>query len=94
MFYYKVYDEDKFLGVATSLHLRYYSPKIQRILCCHEEGAQYVRLDNEQLYHIYCFADECAEMRGKYPDARLCMATKEEYDEYMAKMAKVESEQK
>lgn len=94
MFYYKVYDEDKFLGVATSLHLRYYSPKVQRILCCREEGAQYIRLDNDQLYRVYCFADECAEMRGKYPDASLRMATKEEYDEYMVEMAKVESEQK
>lgn len=95
MFYYKVSDEnDNFLGVVSSLHLRYYHPVSKRILCCNEEQAQYVRLDNQHLYRIYWFKPECAEMRGKYPDAHLCLATKEEYDEYMAEMAKVESEQK
>lgn len=94
MFYYKILDEqNNFLGVASSLHLRYYNPISKQILCCNENKAQYIRLGN-QLYHIYWFEQECEEMKGKYPDACLNMATREEYENYIAEMAKVESEQK
>lgn len=92
MHYYKIYDKDyNFLGVATSLHLRYYNPDSKRILCCREDQAQYIRF-NEILYRIYWFDDECVENIGKYPDANLRLATKEEYEKYMAEMDKVKSE--
>lgn len=95
MFYYKIYDENfNFLGVINSLHLRYYNPKSKKILCCDEKLAQYARLNDNHIYRIYCFQDENAEMIGKYPDANLRMATKEEYEKYIAEKAKVESEQK
>ena len=95
MFYYKVLDEqENILGVVNSLHLRYYNPNSKKILCCDEKKAQYVRLDDEHLYHVYWFQPECEEMKGKYPDAQLHMSTEEEYENYIAEMAKVESEQK
>lgn len=83
MNYYKVYDEQhNFLGVISSLHLRYYNKKNKLILCCDEKKAQYVRLNGE-LYLTYCFNKEPEELKGKYLPVILDMATEEEYKKYI-----------
>lgn len=93
MNYYKLYDEQcNFLGVISSLHLRYYNEKNKSILCCDEEKAQYVRFNGE-LYLIYWFNEEPKELKGKYSPALLDMATREEYEKYIAEQnEKIESE--
>lgn len=92
---YQVYrkTDDQLLGVATSFNFRYYNPKSKKILKCQEDLAQYIEIDY-QLYTIGWFQPEVKEMEGKYPMASLEIISKEKYDEYMAAMAKVESEQK
>ena len=90
MNYYNLYNiNDELLGVVTSLHLRYYNPISKRILCCDEKDAQYVRLNDDQLYRIYWFKDEYPEMIGKYPDARLTLSDKQSYQAYMKKIGKL-----
>ena len=95
MFYYKVTDETKkLLDVIDSFNFRYYNPKSKKFLKCQENLAQYIRLNSGQLYRVGWFQPEIKEMEGKYPIAFLELISKKEYDEYMAEMAKVESEQK
>ena len=90
MNYYNLYNaNNELLGVVTSLHLRYYNPESKMILCCNEEKAQYARLNDSQLYRVHWFNDECPEMIGKYPDARLTLSNKEEYNAYMKKIGKL-----
>ena len=94
MYYYKVFDEnEQLLGVASSLHLRYYNPKVGKMLCCHEDKAQFIYLDDEHIYRVY-FTNEENEMTDKFSPVNLHMATEEEYIKYMAEMAKERSEQK
>lgn len=92
MNYYKLYDEQQnFLGVVSSLHLRYYNPKNKLILCCDEDKAQYVRFEGK-LYLVYWFNSEPEELKGKYAPALLDMATKEEYDNFVAEREKEKME--
>ena len=92
MNYYKLYDEQQnFLGVVSSLHLRYYNPNNGLILCCDEDKAQYVRFEGE-LYLVYWFNSEPVELKGKYTPVLLDMATKEEYDNFMAEREKEKME--
>lgn len=94
MFYYKVYDEqDILLGLASSVDFRYFNEKPQMILCCNEKKAQYIRI-KEQLYRVYWFCDECNSQKNKYPSAYLKMATREEYEEYIAQLEKENLESK
>ena len=94
MYYYKVFDEnEQLLGVASSLHLRYYNTKVNKMLCCHEDKAQFIYLDDDHMYRVY-FTNEENEMTDKFPSVNLHMATQEEYENYMAGMVKAISEQK
>lgn len=95
MFYYKVYNtnNENFIGIANSLDLRYYNLRSKKLLCCTENLAQYI-VCKGQIYRIHWFQDEFEEMKNTYPSANLELISREEYDEYMAEMAKVESEQK
>lgn len=86
MFYYKIYNlQGKFLGIATSLDLRYYHPKGKRILCCKEKLAQYICL-NDIFYRVQTFNTESPNMVGKFPEAFAERTTKEEYQKYRAKV--------
>lgn len=88
MHYYNLYDEqEQFLGVISSLHLRYFNPKNKLILCCNEEKAQYASLNNK-LYLVEWFRPEPKELKGQYPLALLGLTTREEYEKYIAEMAK------
>lgn len=91
MYYYKVFYQDKIITITNSSSLRYYNPKSKKMLRCKENLAQYITADS-QLYRVGWFQPECKEMIGKYPTALLELATEEEYEKYMAEMAKVESE--
>ena len=90
MNYYNLYNENnELLGVVTSLHLRYYNPDSNMILCCNEEKAQYARLNDNQLYRVHWFQDEHPTMIGKYPDAQLTLSNKQNYELYISKIEKL-----
>ncbi len=93
MYYYNLYDEqEKFLGVISSSHLRYFNPKNKLILCCNEEKAQYASLNNK-IYLVEWFRPESEELKGEYPLAILGLTTREEYEKYIAEQnEKIESE--
>ena len=81
--FYKIYDElNNYLGMATSASLRYYGEASKKILCCTEEKAQYILL-NEVLYRTPILQKEAKELEGKYPIAHLRMGSEEEYEKYM-----------
>lgn len=88
MFYYKVYDlQENFLGIVSSLDLRYYNQNNKRMLCCQENLAQYLYL-NEIFYRVEMFNEESPDMIGKYPEALILRTTKEEYSKYRAEIKK------
>ena len=92
MYYYNLYNEqEKLLGVISSLHLRYFNPKNKLILCCNEEKAQYASL-NDKIYLVEWFRPEPKELKGKYPLALLEVITKEDYENYIMEINKQKME--
>ena len=81
MEYYKVSREDNSLiGVASSADLRYASKK-NKMLCCLENLAQYVCV-NDQIYRIGWLNAEKPELKGSYPLALMMPISFEEYKKY------------
>ena len=80
IYYYKVIDDnDNVLGVGTSLDLRYYSEKTNRMVHKFESLAQYIRV-NDSLYRIEMLNNEHPTMVGKYPIARMRIISQENYE--------------
>ena len=79
IYYYKVIDEnDKVLGVGTSLDLRYYSEKTNRLVHKFESLAQYICV-NDITYRIEMLNNEHPSQKGKYPTARMRIISEENY---------------
>ena len=94
MKYYRIFNKDKnTIGFITSLDFRYYNAKNKRILCCQEAEAQYVYVDNF-IYRINMLNTESEEIRGRYPEAFISLATEEEYQQYRAEIEKELLEEK
>lgn len=80
IYYYKVIDEnDKVLGVGTSLNLRYYNEKTNRLVHEFESLAQYICV-NDTIYRIEMLPNEHPSQKGKYPTARMRLISEETYN--------------
>lgn len=94
MFYYKVLDNyNNLLGVISSLGLRYYNEKSKKILCCLEDLAQYVAI-NEKYYRTDWFNQEPIILKGKYPHVQLNITSEEEYLKYIIEQEEANSTEK
>lgn len=93
LYYYEVFSLDnKFLGLATSASLRYYNPRNKRILCTTEKLAQYVCVNDSNLYRVPWLNTENEDMRGTYPEVLMFVITKEQYDKIKETLEKEELE--
>ena len=80
IYYYKVIDEnDNILGVGTSLNLRYYNEKTNRLVHEFESLAQYICV-NETIYRVEMLPNEHSSQKGKYPTARMRIISEENYN--------------
>lgn len=88
MFYYKVFDlENNFLGMITSLNFRMIHPKNKRMLCCKEEEAQYLYL-NDSFYRAGILNTELPGYEDIYPEVLIELASKEEFEKYRDELNK------
>ena len=79
IYYYKIIDENnKVLGVGTSLNLRYYNEKTNRLVHEFESLAQYICV-NDTVYRIEMLPNEHPSQKGKYPTARMRIISEENY---------------
>ncbi len=94
MLYYKILNiKNETEGFITLKDFCFYHPQRKKMFLTNElRKAQYVIFKGQ--YYTTDWLAESPELIGKYPKLMIDPATKEEYDEYMAEMAKVESEQK
>ena len=89
MLYYKILNTDKH-GFVSLRDFRFYHPGRQRMYMTMDlQKAQYVIFQGQ--YYKVAWLAEAPELIGKYPELIIDLVSEEEY---MAEMAKVESEQK
>ena len=79
MYFYKVSNlNNEVIGAITSLDLRYFNTKVNRILCCDEKLAQYICL-NDLLYRAAGAIEEPSHLKNKYPEVHVTRISEEEY---------------
>lgn len=84
IYYYKVLDlNDNLIGYANSYSLRYYNEISKIILNCTEKLGQYVCV-NDIFYRVKWLQKESLELEGKYPEAKMFLVSKEEYEKAIA----------
>ena len=80
LYYYKIVDiNENIIGYITSLGFRYYNEKSNKILCCTENLAQYVMINND-LYRTYTFNNIENNYPIKYKEVAALLISKEEYE--------------
>lgn len=77
MHWYKVIDNETFIGVATSYDLRRHQRKHNILLSCDENLAQYIQVDGKK-YHAQWMLPEF--VKGLYPTVDVVEIDEEEYN--------------
>ena len=88
MRFYKVFKDDKFIGVGTSQHLRRYQKKHGIPLVCDENQVQYIQI-GEVLYHDNWMIPET--IKGLYDSATVIEIDEDEYNTLYSPEVDVES---
>ena len=78
MNYYKITQNDKFIGVGSSSDLRYYQRKHNSIMACEEDHAEYIQVGDELYRDTWMLLPDNNVVR--YSMATVAEISKEEYD--------------
>lgn len=80
MTYYKVIQNNEFIGIGTSYELRKYQPKHNTLLVSNDNAAQYIDI-NGKLYRDNWFNATNQDNNIHYEIADICVISEEEYQQ-------------
>lgn len=93
MIYYQVLKDNKEQGFISLSDFRFYHPRRERMFMTSSlKEAQYIIFDGE--YYKVSWLEEAKEIKGKYPEVELILASQKEYEKYIAEQEEAKSNEK